>query len=85
MLRDLFSPQEDPYLRAADHRSGAASILCGIAANRSIAEGGWVKIDDLIHGLDRPDYRLVLGMGCLFVGAVFGAVALTTLLLKALT
>ena len=56
MLRDLFSPQEDPYLRAADHRSGAASILCGIAANRSIAEGGWVKIDDLIHGLDRPDY-----------------------------
>lgn len=56
MLRDLFSPEEDRYLRAADHRSGVASILCGIAANRSIAEGGWVKIEDLIHGLERPDY-----------------------------
>jgi predicted dehydrogenase len=57
MLRDLFAPEEaDKYLRAADHRGGAASILCGIAANRSIAEGGWVKIDDIIHGLDRPDY-----------------------------
>lgn len=56
MLRDLFAPEADRYLRAADHRSGAASILCGIAANRSIAEGGWVKIDDLIQGLDRPDY-----------------------------
>jgi len=56
MLRDLFLPEGDKYLRAADHRSGAASILCGIAANRSIAGGGWVKIDDLIHDLDRPDY-----------------------------
>ena len=59
MLRDLFAPEEDKYLRAADHRSGAASILCGIAANQSIAEGGWVKINDLIHGLDRPDYPLM--------------------------
>jgi len=57
MLRDLFAPEgPDKYLRAADHRGGAASILCGIAANRSIAEGGWVKIDDIIHNLDRPDY-----------------------------
>jgi hypothetical protein len=56
MLRDLFAPEGDRYLRAADHRSGVASILCGVAANRSIAEGGWVKIDDLIHGLERPDY-----------------------------
>ena len=57
LLQDIFAPEgTDKYLRAADHRSGAASILCGIAANRSIAEGGWVQIDDIIHGLDRPDY-----------------------------
>ena len=36
MLRDLFAPEgHDKYLRAADHRGGAASILCGIAANLS--------------------------------------------------
>jgi len=57
MLRDLFAPEgADKYLRAADHRGGAASILCGIAANRSIADGGWVRISDIIRGLDRPDY-----------------------------
>jgi len=57
MLRDLFAPEgSDKYLRAADHRGGAASILCGIAANRSIAEGGWVKTGGILHGLDRPDY-----------------------------
>ena len=57
MLRDLFAPEgTDKYLRAADHRGGAASILCGIAANRSIAGGGWVKISEILHGLDRPDY-----------------------------
>jgi len=57
MLRDLFAPEgTDKYLRAADHRSGAASILCGIAANRSIAEGTWIQASDLLHGLDRPDY-----------------------------
>jgi len=57
MLRDLFAPEgSDKYLRAADQRGGAASILCGIAANLSIAGGGWVKIDDIIHALDRPDY-----------------------------
>ena len=57
MLRDLFAPEgHDKYLRAADHRGGAASILCGIAANLSIAEGGWVKTGEVLHGLDRPDY-----------------------------
>ena len=57
MLRDLFAPEgADKYLRAADHRGGAASILCGIAANRSIAEGRWVKTGEILHGLDRPDY-----------------------------
>jgi len=42
--------------------NAATSILVpafsswGARANRSIAEGGWVGIDDLIHGLDRPAY-----------------------------
>ncbi len=57
LLKDLFAPDgQDKYLRAADQRAGAASILCGIAANRSIAEGGWVKIEDLVPNLERPDY-----------------------------
>ena len=57
MLRDLFAPEgHDKYLRAADHRGGAASILCGIAANRSIAGGGWVKTGGILDGLGRPDY-----------------------------
>lgn len=64
LLRDLFAPNgQDPYLRAADHRGGAASILCGIAANQSIQTRGWVKISDLIHGLDRPDYP-AMPTGC---------------------
>ena len=53
-----------------------------LVAGGILAWRGW-KLS--VYRLDRPDYRLVLGMGCLFVGAVFGAVALTTLLLKALT
>lgn len=57
LLRDLFAPEgTDQYLRAADQRSGAASILCGIAANKSIESGQWVKINDIIHGLEHPDY-----------------------------
>lgn len=57
LLRDLFAPEEaDKFKRAADQRSGAYSILCGIAANQSIANGEWVKIDDLVQGIGRPDY-----------------------------
>lgn len=58
LLRDLFhpTPEPDPYLRAADHRAGAYSILIGVAANRSIASGETVRIADLVTGLDRPDY-----------------------------
>jgi len=67
MLHDLFAPETDKYLRAADHRSGAASILCGIAANRSIAEGGWVRIADIIHGLDRPDYPAMPTLSAPFI------------------
>ncbi len=57
LLRDLFAPDgTDQFLRAADQRSGTASILCGIAANRSIKEGRWVKIEELVGELERPDY-----------------------------
>jgi predicted dehydrogenase len=58
MLRDLFDaqPAPDPYLRAADQRAGAYSILSGIAANQAFATGGTVRIADLVPGLERPDF-----------------------------
>ena len=61
LLDDLFLPEKnkDKYLRAADHRSGAYSILIGIAANLSITSGELVKISDLVQGIDYPDYPLM--------------------------
>jgi predicted dehydrogenase len=58
MLEHLFDPNtsEDKYLRAADQRAGAWSILTGVAANRSIESGQPVRIDELIHALEEPDY-----------------------------
>jgi len=58
LLNDLFgsNPPEDKYKRAADQRAGAWSILTGIAANRSIERGQPIRIDELVHGLDEPDY-----------------------------
>ena len=57
MLKDLFGVGEpDKYLRAADHRCGAYSILCGIAANQSIASGDWIQIRDLVQGIQPPNY-----------------------------
>jgi predicted dehydrogenase len=58
MLDDLFLPEPPPdkYLRAADERAGAASLLVGAAANRSFSTGRPVEINDLIKGLTRPDY-----------------------------
>ncbi len=58
LLADIFAPQRpvDRYLRAADHRSGAYSILTGIAANRSIQESRPIRLDSLIQRLDYPDY-----------------------------
>ncbi len=54
MLADLFDPNapRDPLLRAADHRSGAASILVGVAANHCFRSGGPVRIDSLVNGLE---------------------------------
>jgi len=58
MLWDLFQPEPtaDRYLRAADQRAGAWSILTGVAANVSMAEGRAVRVRDLVGGLERPDY-----------------------------
>jgi hypothetical protein len=58
MLRDIFEPggEPDKYLRAADQRGGAYSILTGIAANESMAKGKLVAVADLVKGVGRPDY-----------------------------
>jgi hypothetical protein len=58
MLADLFAPAaaRDPMLRAADERSGAYSILVGVAANRCFETGEAVHIADLVPGIGRPDY-----------------------------
>lgn len=49
MLEQIFSPQPpaDPYLRAASHIDGAASVLVGIAANQAMLTGQMVCIEDL--------------------------------------
>jgi predicted dehydrogenase len=58
LLADIFSsnPPKDKYLRKADQRSGAYSILTGVAANKSMASGQKIVIDDLVKGIGLPDY-----------------------------
>ena len=58
LLDDIFSPSpaEDKYLRAADQRAGAYSILTGIAARRSLESGREILISDLCHDIGRPDF-----------------------------
>jgi predicted dehydrogenase len=58
MLRDLFHPEKvpDKYLRAADQRAGACSILTGIAANQCFVTGQPVEIADLAQNIGAPDY-----------------------------
>jgi predicted dehydrogenase len=58
MLEDIFLPDaaDDKYLRAADERAGACSILVGIAANRSLETGAKVQVADLIGDVPQPDY-----------------------------
>ena len=49
LLNDIFgTPTPDPLNRAAGHIDGAMSILTGIAANKSIATGMPINIDDLV-------------------------------------
>ena len=49
MLEQIFSPNPppDPYYRAASHLDGAASILVGISANKSMETGQVVNVSDL--------------------------------------
>ena len=49
-------PPADKYLRAADERSGAWSILVGAAANVSMAEKRPVRINELVPDIGIPDY-----------------------------
>ena len=50
LLEDLFgNPAPDRFNRAASHIDGAMSILTGIAANRSIATGMPVQVDNLVR------------------------------------
>ncbi|OAT27549.1 myo-inositol 2-dehydrogenase [Buttiauxella brennerae ATCC 51605] len=56
MLADLFGePGNDPLKRAADHRSGAMSILTGIAGNISMQQQRpvWFKEFELVSRLKR--------------------------------
>ncbi|KAI5865837.1 NAD-binding Rossmann fold oxidoreductase family protein [Durotheca rogersii] len=49
LLNDLFGePTTDEYMRAASHVDGALSILTGIAANKSMATGQVVNVDDVL-------------------------------------
>jgi predicted dehydrogenase len=58
LLTDLFDPEapEDKYKRAADQRSGAWSIMTGVAANHSMAEGREVTVRELVGEVPLPDY-----------------------------
>jgi predicted dehydrogenase len=55
-LFDSTKQSEDKYMRTADERSGAWSILTGVAANRSMDEDRSVKIEELVSGLEMPEY-----------------------------
>ena len=63
LLDDIFhpKPRKDKYLRAADQRSGAWSILTGIAGNRSIRTGKAIRIASLVPDIALPDYPLMKG------------------------
>jgi predicted dehydrogenase len=58
MLDELFLPEKkkDKYFRPADQRSGAYSILTGIAANQSFISGKPTEIADLVQNIGYPDY-----------------------------
>jgi predicted dehydrogenase len=62
MHERLFRPDvaPDPVGRDANHIDGAASILIGVAANRSIQHGQPVRVDDL---LQIPDPIMPAGTG----------------------
>lgn len=55
-MLDRDNQPEDIYMRAADQRAGAYSILTGIAANRSMERGTPVLIEDLVPNIGMPDW-----------------------------
>jgi predicted dehydrogenase len=65
LLDDIFLPEPaaDKYLRAADERAGACSILVGVAANRSLETGAMVRVADLIGDVPTPEYPPVRARG----------------------
>jgi hypothetical protein len=65
MLDDIFlsEKKQDKYLRAADQRSGAYSILTGVAANVCFEENKPVEIADLVSGIGYPDYPAMPAKG----------------------
>jgi len=59
MLKHIFDPghcAKDKYLRAADQRAGAWSIMVGIAANHSMKHKRSFSIEELVGKIDMPDY-----------------------------
>ena len=58
MLDDVFSLNKkvDKYLRAADQRAGAYSLLTGVAANISMMQGKEILIADLVKNIGRPEF-----------------------------
>jgi hypothetical protein len=61
MLHDIFDPvrKPDKYMRCADQRAGAYSLLTGVAANYSMKTGKEIKIDDLVKNIGMPDYPVM--------------------------
>jgi len=56
-----FTKIDDEYKRAADHRSGAYSIITGIAANMSMATGKTINIKDILKNVEYPEYTPMPG------------------------
>ncbi len=58
MLNDVFGVEKkkDKFLRAADQRAGAYSLLTGVAANHSMTSGKEILIADLVKNIGQPDY-----------------------------
>ena len=58
MLNDIFNPvkKEDKYMRCADQRAGAYSLLTGVAANLSMESGKEIIVADLVKNIGRPDF-----------------------------
>ncbi|MEV6641805.1 Gfo/Idh/MocA family oxidoreductase [Amycolatopsis sp. NPDC051371] len=55
MLAELLGDAEpDPLGCAADHDSGLQALLTGLAANRSLATGAPVSVDDLLGEIGEP-------------------------------